>query len=360
MDYIVIGGGVSGLSIANILQKSGNKVTVFEKEGQPGGLIRCQHVDGSLFHQTGGHVFNTKREDVLTWFWSFFSRDTQFHKANRNSIIMMDGGKEIPYPIENHLYMLDEKVGQSAIQDFINRAINPHFSADNFEDFLKKTFGQTLYELYFRPYNEKIWRKSLNDVPLSWLEGKLPMPTVQEVMFNNIFRVKENAFVHSSFFYPNRGGSQFIADTLAHGLDIRYGNMVEHLERRGQGWLVNGEEADAVIFCGNVKQLPKMLSGCISLSDYQETIEDLPSHGTTSVFCEIQENPYSWIYLPVHDYEAHRIICTGNFSPNNNGKGKMTATIEFTDYINYDEIIGQLARIPLKPRYLTHHYAEYT
>lgn len=70
MKIAVIGGGISGLSIAQILHKK-NEVVVYEKESRPGGLIKCSFVEGNLYHQTGGHVFNTKRQDVWDWFDTF-------------------------------------------------------------------------------------------------------------------------------------------------------------------------------------------------------------------------------------------------------------------------------------------------
>lgn len=38
----------------------------------------------------------------------------------------------------------------------------------------------------------------------------------------------------------------------------------------------------------------------------------------------------------------------------------MTGTIEFTDYISEKDIKDNLTRIPLKPKYITHHYEKYT
>ena len=64
----IIGAGISGMSTARILSER-FKVVVFEKEDKPGGLIKCRRVNGSLFHTCGGHVFNSKRQDVLDWFW---------------------------------------------------------------------------------------------------------------------------------------------------------------------------------------------------------------------------------------------------------------------------------------------------
>lgn len=359
MDKIaVIGGGISGLSTAHLL-KERYEVTVFEREETPGGLIRCKRVDGSLFHLCGGHVFNSKKEDVLNWFWTFFNREKEFSKADRNSVVFMEDGKEIPYPIENHAYLLDKENQQLFIDDLLKIASNKGNIPTNFEEFLKGRFGKTLYELYFKPYNEKVWRRDLKKVPLTWLEGKLPMPTVEEMIYNNMNHVEEKAFVHATFWYERQNGSQFIADRLASDLNVRYNSDIQSVDVNSSGILINGEHFDKVIFCGNIKQLPSLLQG-VDMGNYTQPIENLEYHGTTAVFCEIEKNPYSWIYQPSRQHESHRIICTGNFADSNNADGKMTATIEFTDHISEEDIKKELKKIPLNPKYLAHHYNEYT
>jgi protoporphyrinogen oxidase len=354
----IIGGGVSGLSAARILSAQ-HDVTVFEADARPGGMIKCDIVEGNLFHRTGGHVFNTKRADVAEWFWSRFNRDTEFTKALRQSVISMDGALEVPYPIENNVYRLPAEVQQSCISDFLRMAREGYGAPENFADFLRFRFGDTLYKLYFEPYNNKVWRRDLRQIPLSWLDGKLPMPTVEEIIAANFSRAEERQFVHSSFFYPLKGGSQFIAERLAEGLNICYNSRVERIERTAEGWFVEGQMFDAVIFCGNLKQIPSLIAG-VPMDAYAEGIAALEAHGTTAVFCEIEKNPHSWIYLPDVRHESHRIICTGNFSATNNAPERFTATIEFTDSITREEIEDNLKRIPYNPRYLAHHYEPYT
>lgn len=354
----IIGAGVSGLTVAHQL-KDKYKVTVFEKESTPGGLIRCKRVEGNLYHLCGGHVFNSKRQDVLDWFWSRFDKENEFVKADRNSVVFMTDGRHIPYPVENHIYLFNNETQKSFIEDLLVIARNEGYEPTNFEEFLKHRFGDTLYRLYFKPYNEKVWRRSLKNVPLSWLEGKLPMPTVQEMIFNNINQVKEKSFVHSTFWYEKKNGSQYIADKLAEGIEIRYNSEIDNIERTTDGWLINGELFDLIVFCGNIKQLPAIIKG-IDITKFTPNIDALEYHGTTSVFCEIDTNPYSWIYLPDSNYDSHRIICTGNFAASNNTSGIMTATIEFTDEISKEDIIEQLKRIPMHPKYLDHHYNKYT
>ena len=358
----VIGAGMSGLSVAHFL-KNRFIVKIFEKDSVPGGLVKCKKVNGSLFHTCGGHVFNSKRRDVLDWFWSIFSREDEFSKADRNSVVFMGEGKEIPYPIENHMYMFDADTQKHFIDDLIAIAKRDGVEPTNFEEFLQGRFGDTLYRIYFQPYNEKVWRRDLKQVPLSWLEGKLPMPTVQEMIFNNINHVEEKAFVHSTFWYEKENGSQHIANKLAEGLDIRYNANIAVIDYDGVKWHILGEEFDSVVFCGNIKDMVKMIHG-VNLDGYKTKIDALEYHGTTAVFCEIDKNPYSWIYQPSRDHESHRIICTGNFSQANNSPilnpDRITATIEFTDEISKEDILKNLKKIPLHPKYITHQYNQYT
>ena len=358
----VIGAGISGLSVAHLLQERYD-VTVFEKDSLPGGLIKCCRIKGSLFHTCGGHVFNTKRKSVLDWFWSKFSREEEFTENQRNSVILNAvWGGVISYPLENHIYAFDADTQKAIIDDLIAIAKNGYYESKNFEDFLRNRFGNTLYDIYFKPYNEKIWRRNLKNVPLSWLEGKLPMPTVSEIIYNNINHVKEKEFVHSTFWYEKENGSQYIADKLSNGLNIQYNVNVTSIKKDKDKWIVCGGIFDKVVFCGNIKDMIKSVEG-VDIHKYMADIEALEYHGTTAVFCEIDKNPYSWIYLPSSKHESHSIICTGNFADSNNQglrDGRITATVEFTDKISKEEITDNLTRIPLNPKYLAHQYNQYT
>lgn len=359
MEHIaIIGAGISGMSIAQIL-KNRFCVTIFEKEETPGGLIRCNRINGHLFHLTGGHVFNTKKQEVLDWFWQYFNKEEEFTKADRNSVVIMPDGKIIQYPIENHAYQFSDNMMKSFINDLITMASEEKYAPKNFEDFLRSRFGETLYNEYFQPYNEKIWRRALSNVPLSWLEGKLPMPTLQEIIYNNFNHIEEKEFVHSTFFYPQKEGSQFIANRLAQNLNIKYNTHINSIEKKNDHWIINNKCFDKVIFCGNIKELPTLLKG-VNILPFIDEINNLEYHGTTTVLCEIENNPFSWIYMPSREFQAHRIICTGNFALSNRTDKSMSATIEFTDEIDKEEILYNLSKIPYKPKYIAHNYAKYT
>jgi protoporphyrinogen oxidase len=354
----VIGAGISGLSIAQCLMNR-YQVKIFESTSKPGGLIKCERIKGDLYHIVGGHVFNSKRQDVLDWFWNFFDRDHEFVKIRRNASVFID--KPIGYPIENHVYELEIDLQRQIVNDLIFIATNKISHSNNFEDFLKHRFGTTLYEIYFKPYNEKIWRQDLSSIPLEWLEGKLPMPTVEEIIINNFCKNEETSMVHSCFYYPKKDGSQFLADRLSEKLTIQYNTEIKTIRNNKPNnyWEINDEDFDLIIYTGNIKNLPNILPAEILLP-YSHQLDELDYHGTTSVLCEIKENPYSWIYLPDDKCQSHRIICTGNFTESNNATANITATIEFTDHVDRDIIIQNLRNIPYSPKYIAHQYTQYT
>lgn len=355
-SYAVIGAGISGLSVARMLVEHGRKVVVYERDAAPGGLVRCERVDGVLYHCVGGHVFNSRNLKVLDWFWKQFRKD-DFELATRHAVVSLSEGTLVDYPIENHLYQLPAEMREAVLSDLLKIVAAGYPVDSNFDDFLRHRFGETLYREYFAPYNRKIWRRSLLDVPLSWLRGKLPMPTVKEILSANIAQKKEMEMVHSTFLYPHCNGSQHIADTLAKDLDIRYNSPVTDIRQVAEKWEVNGDIVDAVVYCGNVRELPATLS---HLENEIKEVEQLEYHGTTSVLCEVAPNPYSWIYMPSEQHESHRIICTGNFAASNSPEGMSTATIEFSEKMTRQEIEVQLAYIPFSPRYITHRYTPCT
>ena len=60
VDYLIIGGGPSGLSLANKLK---GKTLILEKENEVGGLCRSIEIDEGVF-DIGGHSFHTPHPEV--------------------------------------------------------------------------------------------------------------------------------------------------------------------------------------------------------------------------------------------------------------------------------------------------------
>jgi protoporphyrinogen oxidase len=355
-NIAIIGAGISGISLAKMLASKAN-VVIFEQK-TVGGLIKCDRVEDILYHRVGGHVFNSKNEKVLDWFWSFFDKEADFIKAKRFAQVYFEGNY-VGYPIENHLYQLNKNLFKQVVEDLVN--LPKQSTITNFEDFLLGRFGRTLYEVYFKPYNTKIWNTDLSKVPLDWLEGKLPMPKVSDIFVSNILRNEEAEMVHSTFFYPKIGGSQFIIDKLATGLSIVENFTVESIHSVDGKTFVNGEGPfDEVIYTGDVRMLPDFMKDNEALAPYKSDLKKLQSNGTTNILCTCDSTDLSWLYIPEEKYKAHRIIYTGNFSATNNGSvaaaDRSSCTVEFSNYADIEAAKAELKNLPGNLEFVSYNY----
>lgn len=348
-NIAIIGAGISGLSCGLLLQERGHKVKIFEKASSPGGLIRCTLEDGNLFHRVGGHVFNTKIPKVEKWFWSYFNKAEDFRFSRRNAKILMDE-KLLGYPLENYLYAFDSETIEKVINELFlikEKGDDKNDKNENFDEFLKNNFGETLYHLYFKPYNSKIWNTDLSLVPLPWLDGKLPMPNFKDILLRNIKREEESQMVHSTFNYPNRNGSSFIAERFAENLNVSYNCNIKEIEYSDGQYMINGETFDALVYTADIRMIDKILK--IEDERFQllsESLKSLKSNGTSNVLCYTDDSDLSWMYLPNENVLPHRIIYTGNFSPNNNKENKLTCTVEFSGMVDQVTINKELKKLP--------------
>ncbi|HVF81729.1 MAG TPA: NAD(P)-binding protein [Flavisolibacter sp.] len=348
----VIGSGISGLSVARMLSDS-YKVEIMEGASKQGGLIKCDRIDGNLFHRVGGHVFNSKNKKVLDWFWRHFNRDEEFLQATRNARILFNG-QLVGYPLENYLYQLPEAQVREIVGELLtmlSQKSSEEAVYDNFRDFLIGNFGTKLYNLYFGPYNQKIWNTDISKVPLEWLDGKLPMPQIRDVIVSNILKKEEGTMVHATFYYAKRNGSQFIIDRLAEGLTINTSSPLTKITVAKGGQLSLNDGAvltDVLVYCGDVRKLSSVIQiNNPELAEALASVEKFSSNGTSNVLCETDANDISWLYLPEENFKAHRIIYTGNFSDTNNeGTDRKTCVVEFSGKQEKEDMIRELKSLP--------------
>ncbi|NHT77038.1 NAD(P)-binding protein [Rhizobiaceae bacterium CRRU44] len=352
----VIGSGISGASCARLLRDNGHSVVIYESKPRTGGLVACTEEEGNLFHRVGGHVFNSHDPRVSRWFWSLFDREAEFIFARRNAAIYI-GESFIGYPIENHLYQLPKDQVSKIIPELLEVAREKKNlgNTQNFYDFLLSTFGQTLCEEYFFPYNTKIWNADLREMPMSWLAGKLPMPDLASILHANVFRADEQSMVHSTFFYPRTGGSQFIIDKIISDIEVKFEKCSSIV--LGERTLVNGCRYDSVVYTGDIRDL----NSIIELTELKTlSASHFPSNGTTTVLCSCDSNPYSWVYIPSIKIRSHRMIMTGNFSPSNNsvalGNGRISCTVEFVGRCTEAEVSEALSMLPFNPKAISLNY----
>jgi protoporphyrinogen oxidase len=213
-DFVVLGGGVAGLTIAREMVRAGRSVTVIEKSPHVGGLSRTFRRDGFSF-DLGGHRFHSNNADVVRWLQELVGGDLL--TVRRRSRIHIDG-RFVDYPIR-----LGQAVGAFGLSKAAGIAASyakvllsgREPEARSFEEWVIRRFGRVLYEIYFKPYTEKVWGLPCDQLSADWASQRISLPSLSEAVYRALVRSKHPpATIVSHFYYP-RAGYGTICDRLA-------------------------------------------------------------------------------------------------------------------------------------------------
>lgn len=150
-DYLVIGSGLSGATIARTLHDCGWRVLVVERRGHVGGNVHDHtHPSGIRVHTYGPHYFRTSSEAT----WSFVNRFSSFYKYEARLRTLVDGRYE-QWP-----------VSAEYIARAVGAAWQPGFSGEpsNFEEASLAMMPYVVYDKFIRTYSEKQWGAPPRDI----------------------------------------------------------------------------------------------------------------------------------------------------------------------------------------------------
>lgn len=198
---LILGGGPTGLSAAYHLQ---DEYLLIEKEPQIGGLCRSVEQDGFIFDYAG-HIIFTNDEYVRTKLYPMLLGDN-IHWQHREAWIY---SKKVftRYPFQASTYGLPPEV----IKDCILGAVEASYTKNrvepaNFEEFILTNWGSGVAKHFMLPYNRKLWTIPLDQMSYSWLGGRVPAPSLEEVIEGALREQPKAMGPNVLFGYPIRGG----------------------------------------------------------------------------------------------------------------------------------------------------------
>jgi UDP-galactopyranose mutase len=143
-DYVIVGAGLTGATIARLLADAGREVLVIERRPQPGGNIQDEfHPSGIRVNNHGPHYFRTNASPI----WDFVTRFGKFYPYAARVQTYADSTYH-PWPLTKAL------VASYAGEDW-----RPAFHGipANFEEACLAKMPLVLYKKFVEPYTEKQW-----------------------------------------------------------------------------------------------------------------------------------------------------------------------------------------------------------
>jgi UDP-galactopyranose mutase len=147
-DYLIVGSGLTGATIARMLADAGRDVLVVDRRSHLGGNVHDHsHLSGIRIHTYGPHYFRTSSDRIWQWanrFGEFFTYEAR---------VLSDIG--------TGLAQWPPSKTDHGIIDW-----SPAFkgAASNLEESALSMMPRKIYELFVKGYNEKQWGKPCTEL----------------------------------------------------------------------------------------------------------------------------------------------------------------------------------------------------
>ena len=330
-DYIILGTGVTGLTLLNcFLAKGITNIIGLEAESEPGGLCRTFYINGHSC-DIGGHFFQTKYKEVEDFVFSHYCKDNFYKITNRVSKIHIKG-IDIDYPLEANIWQLPVKDQIDYLISIIrNGESQGKKPPKNYEEWIRWKLGDMVCDNYLIPYNSKLWGVSSSELDIDWLH-KIPRLEISEILKNSLLHTQDiNKFpAHISPYYPISGGYGKVMEAIAKPVlsYIRTNTRVTKLsfDKTNKIWIVNNTfKAKKVI---TTIPWPDLFEALGRPEEIAPKISKIKYNKIVISLFEIQSNdlPYHWRYQPDLSIQHHREFFISNFAKDSKKFGVFTET----------------------------------
>ena len=195
IDILIIGGGVTGLSLASFLNDK--DYLIIEKENELGGYCKTT-IRGDYVWDYSGHFFHFRNEEIKNYVLSEI--DCELLEVNKITDIDYQG-KIIDFPFQHNISQLDKEEYDECLTDLKNCVSEDR---STFKNYVRSTLGNGICDKFIIPYNEKLYACNLNELEFDSMGRFFPKPPQENINVN----------YNDTFIYPINGSYEYIKSIL--------------------------------------------------------------------------------------------------------------------------------------------------
>ena len=184
-DYLIVGAGLFGATIAYRARQAGKRVLVIDRRPHLGGNVYCEEVEGIHVHKYGAHIFHTDNRQV----WQFVNSLVEFNRYTNSPVANYRGHLyNLPFNMNTFAEMwgvITPAEAQAIIDEQRAEALQALGGREpaNLEEQALTLVGCDIYERLIKGYTEKQWGRPCTELP-AFIIRRLP---VRMVFDNNYF-----------------------------------------------------------------------------------------------------------------------------------------------------------------------------
>ena len=180
-DYLIVGSGLFGSTIANRLKKDNKKVLVIEKRDHIAGNVYTENIEGINVHKYGAHIFHTDYKDV----WDYVNSFVEFNRYTNSPIARYKNEiYNMPFNMNTFSKIWSDVITpEDALRHINEERKEVTGEPKNLEEQAISLVGRTIYEKLIKGYTEKQWNRDCKDLP-AFIIKRLPVRLIYD---NNYF-----------------------------------------------------------------------------------------------------------------------------------------------------------------------------
>lgn len=305
--YLIVGGGVSGLTFANFIDD--DNYLIVEKESELGGYCKTIYQDNYIWDYAG-HFFHFATDRVKNIFKDKIQPDELIYKDKCTKIFYKD--LIIDFPFQANIHQLDKEEFIDCLYDlYFRKKQDSELEYQSFLDMLYGKFGISITEKFLRPYNEKLYACDLNNLDQNAMGRFFPYADLEQVIEN--FRGKYTGSYNAQFMYPKKGAKIFV-DALTQNIrkeNIILNEFITQIDAESKIATTNVGRKISYQYLVNSSPLNKFLTLFEDNSSYKQAIDHL-SWNKVLVFNlgfsnKSQITDIHWAYIPDKTVNFYRI-----------------------------------------------------
>ena len=184
-DYLIVGAGLYGATVARELTDAGKTVLVIDKRPHIAGNVYTEPMEGINVHIYGAHIFHTNNSTV----WNYVQRFATFNRFTNSPVANYKG--EL-YSLPFNMYTFNKMWGvvtpAEAEQKIAEQRKEVGGTPQNLEEQAISLVGRDIYEKLIKGYTEKQWGRDCTELP-SFIIKRLPVRlTFDNNYFNALYQ----------------------------------------------------------------------------------------------------------------------------------------------------------------------------
>lgn len=205
VDILIIGGGITGISVASFLETS--DYLIIEKDSELGGYCKTT-ISNDYIWDYSGHFFHFNNNEIKNYLVD--NIDCEIVTVNKVCYVYYNK-KIIDYPFQNNIHQLNENEYLECLEGLKNKE---DLTINTFTDYIVSNLGNAICNKFVKPYNQKLYACDLDQLDFDAMGRFFPKLLDYNSYSSGVnFNQKQTTY-NDTFIYPKGGSYEFVKSLL--------------------------------------------------------------------------------------------------------------------------------------------------